>query len=95
MNLTTTITRMLWGLTPLQASFKKLQRQKQIYLYAGDLPRDPRYDRFTGLSLSRADRRHIWHDVTAMHPLPDGCVDSYQSEDVFEHSPNTSANCHR
>ena len=85
MKLATTIARKLWGLSPLKASFEKLLQQKQIYLYAGDLPKDPRYDRFIGLSLSRANRRHIWHDVTATLPLPDGCVDIYQSEDVFEH----------
>jgi ubiquinone/menaquinone biosynthesis C-methylase UbiE len=54
-------------------------------LYAGDVPQNDPYNRFIGLSLSQANQRHINHDVTNAYPLPDNCVDIYQSEDVFEH----------
>lgn len=73
---------------PPAASFAGLLRQPCIHLYAGDLPEMPdavHYARYVGLSLTRSDRRHIRHDVTKRMPLPDDCVDSYQSEDVFEH----------
>jgi len=68
-----------------KASFEQLLKQERICLYAGDLPEDTHYDGYVGLSLSQANRRNIRHDVTANLPLPDGCVDLYQSEDVFEH----------
>lgn len=67
------------------ASFERLRARARIDLYAGDLPDDPRYERYIGLSLTRSDSRHLRHDVTARLPLPDGSVDVYQSEDVFEH----------
>lgn len=60
------------------------RRRRPIRLYAGDVPHGRRG--VVGLSLHRSDRRHIVHDVsTAIMPLPDAFVDSYQSEDVFEH----------
>jgi SAM-dependent methyltransferase len=68
-----------------RATFQKLAGRDRIYLYAGNVPRDVHYRRCIGLSLNRWDRRHIRHDVLDRVPLPDGCVDVYQSEDVFEH----------
>jgi SAM-dependent methyltransferase len=68
-----------------KASFEQILKQERIYLYAGDLPTDIHYEKYVGLSLSQSDRRHIRHDVTERLPLPDACVDVYQSEDVFEH----------
>jgi SAM-dependent methyltransferase len=68
-----------------RADFVRLGRRKNIFLYAGDVPEDPRYGKYVGLSLGQSDSRHIRHDVTAPLPLPDDCVDVYQSEDVFEH----------
>ena len=38
-----------------------------------------------GLVLHRGDKHSICHDITLPYPLPDNCVYSYQSEDVFEH----------
>ncbi|ORA17739.1 hypothetical protein BST14_08535 [Mycobacterium arosiense ATCC BAA-1401 = DSM 45069] len=38
-----------------------------------------------GLSLTKQDEWHIRHDVSMPLPIPDGSVDIYQSEDVFEH----------
>jgi SAM-dependent methyltransferase len=38
-----------------------------------------------GLSLSRSDKKHIRHNITYRHDLPDNSVSIYQAEDVFEH----------
>lgn len=85
MKLVRTATRLLRNALEPRADFQKLLERRPIHLYAGDLPDDPHYDRCVGLSLSQANRRHIRHDVTAKLPLPDDCIDIYQSEDVFEH----------
>jgi SAM-dependent methyltransferase len=68
-----------------KSSFKKLAKQAHIYLYAGDVPQNPNYQKFTGLSLSISNWQHIKHDVTKALPLKDSCVDIYQCEDVLEH----------
>jgi len=65
-------------------------RRPAIFLYAGDLPngktslelRLKDHD-FIGLSLSQDNARHINHDVTKRHLLPDNTVDIYQSEEVY------------
>jgi SAM-dependent methyltransferase len=66
-------------------NFKEVGKRKNIYLYAGDVPDMNEYEKFVGLSLSQSNNRHIKQDVTKKYPLPDNCVDVYQSEDVFEH----------
>ena len=66
-------------------SFDELQQRESIYLYAGDVPQNGLYEKFTGLSLTKLDSQHIKHDVTEKLPLRDSCVDIYQAEDVFEH----------
>jgi predicted SAM-dependent methyltransferase len=68
-----------------KASFRDLSRRECIFLYAGDVPQDFNYNKYVGLSLTQSDFRHVRHDVTEAIPLPDNCVDIYQSEDVFEH----------
>ncbi|WP_157742831.1 methyltransferase domain-containing protein [Mycobacterium intracellulare] len=67
--------------------FSDLASLDSVNLYAGDVPDMPEYrSRQTiGLSLRRNDTRHIRHDVSKPLPIPDESVDSYQSEDVFEH----------
>lgn len=65
--------------------FAKLERSGSIHLYAGDIPQNGRYSRCVGLSLTQRDPQHILHDVTQRLPLARCSVDSYQSEDVFEH----------
>ena len=67
------------------ANFDDLSKQSNIFLYAGDVPQNGLYKKFTGLSLSQANTQHIKFDVTQKLPLNDFCVDIYQSEDVFEH----------
>jgi len=67
--------------------FSQLSSLPSINLYAGDIPDMPEYrsTQKVGLSLKRNDEWHIRHDLTEPLPIPDGTVDSYQSEDVFEH----------
>lgn len=68
-----------------KVSFRDLTFREQILLYAGDVTPDDKHINYIGLSLSQEDSQHIRHDVTKTLPLPDNCVDIYQSEDVFEH----------
>jgi predicted SAM-dependent methyltransferase len=67
--------------------FSELSSLPVVDLYAGDIPDTPEYRnrQKVGLSLVREDKWHIRHDVSQPLPLPEGSVDSYQSEDVFEH----------
>lgn len=67
-----------------KATFRNIQKD-HIYLYAGDVPKQAEYDKFIGLSISQNDSKHIKHDITKKHELPDNSVDIYQAEDVFEH----------
>jgi len=63
----------------------KLIEQGELKLYAGDVPQMSEYDGWIGISLTQENNRHIRHDVTYPFPVPDNSVDSFQSEDVFEH----------
>ena len=79
-----------WGHNRRESNYNsldwaKIDRQPTVHLYAGDLPDDPRYAKFVGLSLTRQDPRHIRHDVTKQMPLGDSRVTTYYAEDVFEH----------
>jgi predicted SAM-dependent methyltransferase len=67
--------------------FSELSSLPYVNLYAGDIPDSPEYRnrQIVGLSLRREDKRHIRHDVSKPLPIPNGSIDSYQSEDVFEH----------
>ncbi|WP_082953423.1 methyltransferase domain-containing protein [Mycobacterium sp. E3251] len=67
--------------------FSELSSLSVVNLYAGDLPDMPEYRtrRQVGLSLSQDDEWHIRHDVSKPLPIPEESVDTYQSEDVFEH----------
>lgn len=66
-------------------SFDDLNKMKNIYLYAGDVPRDDKYKKFIGLSINQSNINHIKHDMNDRILLPDKSVDIFQSEDVFEH----------
>lgn len=68
-------------------SFERLDLFKDITLYAGDICDDIHMSNpnLYGLSLNRADSRHILHDITKKYPLPDNCIYAYQAEDVLEH----------
>lgn len=71
-----------------RARWRALARRRPLRLYAGSLPAGrPEYAGLVGLAIKREDARHLRHDITAPLPLPDGCVDTFQAEDVFEHIP--------
>jgi SAM-dependent methyltransferase len=67
--------------------FDKLDLNTDIIFYAGDIGDDihMQQDNLYGLSINKADRKHILHDITEKYPLPDNCIKSYQAEDVLEH----------
>lgn len=67
--------------------FSELLSRTSVNLYAGDLPDMPEYRirQQVGLSLTQQDKWHIRHDVSTPLPILDESVDTYQSEDVFEH----------
>lgn len=75
--------------TAIEEIAKKLgaNNPPDVKLYAGDIPDRPEYSGWVGLSLSRADERHIHHDITQSLPFPDNSVTAFQAEDVFEHIP--------
>lgn len=56
-----------------------------VKLYAGDIPEMCQYDGWIGLSITKGDHRHIFHDITKPFPIPDNSVDAFQAEDVLEH----------
>lgn len=68
-------------------SFERLDLSKQIVLYAGDICDEIHLSNLNlyGLSINKADARHILHDITNKYPLPDESIYSYQAEDVLEH----------
>ncbi len=67
-------------------SFNDIIDRPHIHLYAGDLVYTPHYSKeLIGLVLHTGNMRSIQHDITMHYPLPDNCVDSYQTEDVLEH----------
>ena len=67
--------------------FKLLDLTKPIKLYAGDICDDVHMSDpdLYGLSINKADDKHIYHDITNPYPLPDDSICSYQAEDVLEH----------
>lgn len=67
--------------------FDRLDLSKEIMLYAGDIPSDIYLanPNLYGLSINKADARHILHDITNSYPLPDNSIAAYQAEDVLEH----------
>src|SRR5437764_919670 len=68
-------------------TWQEVDSRELIRLYAGDVPAShpSPIETFVGLSLKKSDAQHIQHDILNPMPLPDNCVDRYQSEDVFEH----------
>lgn len=69
-----------------ELSFDDIKGREKIQLYAGDLGnRIEKNNNLVGLVIHKGDRFSIHHDITWPYPLPDSCVYSYQSEDVFEH----------
>lgn len=69
------------------ASFDKLDCSKPIFLYAGDIADKIHMenDNLYGLSITKMDAKHIFHDITQKYPLSDESIYAYQAEDVLEH----------
>lgn len=69
------------------ATFDKLDCSKPVFLYAGDIADDIHManDNLFGLSITKMDAKHIFHDITQKYPLPDASIYAYQAEDVLEH----------
>ncbi|GHV10900.1 hypothetical protein FACS189491_01220 [Spirochaetia bacterium] len=67
--------------------FLRVANRSFIFLYAGDVPSNSHYKNkaIMGLSINQENSRHIKHNITHYHDLPDNSVDIYQAEDVFEH----------
>lgn len=70
-----------------KACFDQLELQDEVFLYAGNLGAHTLASPipFIGLSINRADHRHIRHDIREKLPVSDNSVKIFQSEDVFEH----------
>lgn len=69
-------------------SFESIQKNKNIYLYAGDLSEtllENEDNKFVGLSIQKTDSNHISFDITNKFPLKDNSVDVFCAEDVMEH----------
>ncbi len=69
------------------ACFDKLDDSKPVFLYAGDITDEIHLanDNLYGLSITKMDAKHIYHDITRKYPLPDESIYAYQAEDVLEH----------
>lgn len=69
--------------------FEDLIQRQHICLYAGDIPDEEVYSdsNIVGLSISKGDSRHIYHNILEPYPLNDDMIDTYTAEDVFEHLP--------
>lgn len=67
--------------------FERLDISQKIELYAGDITDEIHMSNpyLYGLSIVKADAKHILHDITNRYPLPDNSIYSYQAEDVLEH----------
>jgi hypothetical protein len=69
-------------------SWQDVLKSDKIMLYAGRLSRGaPQFGTHFGLTPYAPSSRNIPHDLTKPFPLPDGSVQSFQAEDVFEHIP--------
>lgn len=69
------------------ACFDKLDCSKPVFLYAGDIVDNIHManDNLFGLSITKMDEKHIFHDIRWRYPLPDESIYAYQAEDVLEH----------
>ena len=68
------------------ARFNSLDLSQKVVLFAGDITDDININKkeVYGLSINKWDEKHIFHDITEEYPLPNNCIDSYISENVFE-----------
>jgi hypothetical protein len=67
-------------------SWEDFLARRSRKLYAGKLRRAlPQFATHLGVTPFFGSTRNINHDVTEPFPIPDGSVEVFQSEDVFEH----------
>jgi SAM-dependent methyltransferase len=67
-------------------TWKDFQSGNLRRLYAGKLRRGlPQFATHMGITPYYASTRNIRHDVAEPFPIPNGSVELFQSEDVFEH----------
>ena len=69
--------------------FGQLDLSEDIKLYAGDICDAVHLNEknLYGLSINKADERHIYHNIMEKYPLPDGCISRYELEEVLEYIP--------
>ena len=73
---------MIYNLSDLQ----KITGQQDVFIYHGNLSPEALSDpRFIGLALYPQNLREIKCNLNNRIPLPDNCIDAFQSEDVIEH----------
>lgn len=70
-------------------TFEQLDLSKEIKLYAGDICDlyHLNEENLYGLSINKADARHIFHNIMDSYPLPDSCISRYELEEVLEYIP--------
>lgn len=67
-------------------TWDRLVTQEYIQLYAGQLtPEIKQFKTHIGLNPTPCSRRTIIHDICNPFPLANNSIESFQSEDVFEH----------
>lgn len=68
------------------ATFESLDLSRDIIFYAGDIEDQVHFENkdLYGLSITKNDDRHIYHDITKKYPIPDNSIASYEAECVME-----------
>jgi SAM-dependent methyltransferase len=75
------------GVLPI-ATWESAQKSDTRKLYAGALYRGlPQYHTHIGITPFVFSMRNIKHDLRDPFPIPDNSIETFQSEDVFEHIP--------
>lgn len=69
--------------------FTRLDLSKEIKLYAGDIMDEfhRNEENLYGLSITKSDKKHIFHNIMNAYPLPDECIAGYEAEEVLEYIP--------
>jgi hypothetical protein len=68
------------------ATWETVLRQEKPKLYAGELSRHiKQFKTHIGITPFVSSTRNILHDIRVPMPVPNNCINVFQSEDVFEH----------
>lgn len=70
-------------------TFGDLNLSEKIKLYAGDITDEVHCSEknLYGLSITKTDQKHIFHNIMDEYPLPDNCIERYEAEEVLEYIP--------